>query len=178
MLLRREWEYYPTHSQTLYLSESHFFGGWFLPSPSHHLKKTSPAFRKTQQRERNPPLPATAPSGHCLPRPVETLRGGAVGAGLLPHPRGGHGSPPQTLSYHKPRQSDALALAAPSAHPAGSAWPPPGPPSTSLRTLSNGRAATRLRLGFEILHQPITEKFIPLRCDARLSATGWGRGQD
>lgn len=67
LLLRREWEYYPIHSQTLYLSESHFFGGWFLPSSSHHLKKMSPALRKTAPRKkpstpshRPPPLPLPA----------------------------------------------------------------------------------------------------------------------
>lgn len=59
-------------------------------------------------------------------------------------------------------ESDAPVLAAPSAHLAGSAWPHLGRlPLTSLRASPNGRGATRLQLGFEILHQPITEKFIP-----------------
>lgn len=71
--------------------------GCILPYSGPHLKKTLPAFHKTQRQESHPILP---PPIRLLPAPALARRrpgGEAAGVGLPLDPRGGLGSPSRTL---------------------------------------------------------------------------------
>lgn len=138
------------------------------PSPQ---KDASGFPQNPAPRQKPPTLPGCVHSACPDPRPrkarVDRLWLPACPA--VPDPRGVHGSPHErSASYHNPAP-DELGLAPRLLTSVSLA--PPGPPFTSLRASPNGRAeqsraeqrraAPRRQLPFEILHQPITEKFIP-----------------
>lgn len=171
----REWGCYPHPLPASFSRESPLSGGGSCPARA-PAPKRCPRLPAKHSEERE--ALSGRPGAGCRRRsPAEPAAAPA-------HPPG------HSPSYRKPGAGRTCSRS-PRRPPSRVRPPRPGPtwadlgrlPLAPLRASPNGRTAPRLRLGFEILHQPITEKFIPpaLALDAATHApappSGEGEGQ-